>query len=102
MADIDVPYYLARPSTPASAGIVVIHEGPGMSLQLLRFCERLSAEGYLVAAPDLFFRTGGPDARDDYLEQVQAVTREQMLDDLAVAASGLRAAGARSVGVMGF
>ncbi len=102
MANIDVPYYLARPTTPTSAGIVVIHEGPGMSLQLLRLSERLASEGYLVAAPDLFFRTGGPDARDDYLEQVQAVTRDQMLDDLGVAAAGLRAAGARTIGVMGF
>lgn len=36
MADVVVPYYLARPPTPVSAGIVVIHEGGGISSQLLR------------------------------------------------------------------
>jgi carboxymethylenebutenolidase len=102
MADLDVPFYLARPAAPAGAGIVVIHEGNGMTLQLLRFCERLAAEGYLVAAPDLFFRTGGPEAKADYMEQVQEVRPDQMLDDLGVAAAALRDLGAGSMAVMGF
>jgi carboxymethylenebutenolidase len=102
MTDLDVPYYLARPTSPVNAGVVVIHEGNGMTLQLLRVCERLAAEGYAVAAPDLFFRTGGPEARPDYMEQVAALTRDQVLDDLAVAGAALRALGARRLGVMGF
>ena len=102
MADLDVPFYFARPTSPVQAGIVVVHEGDGMSLQLLRFSERLAAEGYLVAAPDLFFRTGGPAAREDYMEQVQEVQPEQMLDDLELAAGALRASGASRIGVMGF
>jgi carboxymethylenebutenolidase len=102
MTDLDVPYYLARPTSPVHAGIVVIHEGNGMTLQLLRVCERLAAEGYAVAAPDLFFRTGGPEAVPDYMEQVGALTRDQVLDDLAGAGAALRALGATRLGVTGF
>ena len=102
MADIDVPYYLARPTTPVRAGVVVIHEGNGMSMQLLRVCERLASEGFAVAAPDLFFRTGGPAARDDYREQAGALRPDEVQTDLAVAADALRALGASRIGVTGF
>jgi carboxymethylenebutenolidase len=102
MAGLDVPYYLAHPTTPVSAGVVVVHEGNGMSQQLLRFCERLAAEGFSVAAPDLFFRTGGPAARSDYREQSGAVQLDQMLADLGVAGAALRARGASRLGVTGF
>ena len=64
MAELALPYFLARPSSApgeAAPGVVVIHEGNGISPQLLRFCQRLAAEGYLVVAPDLFYRFGGTD-----------------------------------------
>jgi carboxymethylenebutenolidase len=103
MVELDVPYYLAQPKqTPANAGVVVIHEGNGMSLQLLRFVERLAAEGFAVAAPDLFFRTGGPAASADYRDQVGALRKDEVLDDVAVTGSALRALGARHIGVTGF
>jgi carboxymethylenebutenolidase len=102
MAELDVPFYFARPTSPVEAGVVVIHEGNGMTLQLLRFCERIASEGYVVAAPDLFFRTGGPEAKEDYMEQVREVDPERMLDDLGAARAVLQSAGARRVGVMGF
>ena len=34
-----------------------------MTTHVMRFAERLAAEGYAVVAPDFFFRTGGP--KDD-------------------------------------
>jgi carboxymethylenebutenolidase len=102
MPEIDVPYYLARPTTPVTAGVVVIHEGNGMSQQLLRVCERLASEGYAAAAPDLFFRTGGPGASADYREQFGAIRPDQVQADLAVAADALRALGATRIGVTGF
>jgi carboxymethylenebutenolidase len=100
--EITVPLWTARPSSPTSAGVVVIHEGNGMSTQLLRFCERLARERYAVAAPDLFFRTGGPGANEDYREQFGAVKLDEMLGDLDAAASALRTAGATRVGLTGF
>lgn len=102
MAQLDVPLFLARPRTSPVAGVVVLHEGDGMKPQLLRLCERLAAEGYGVAAPDLFFRTGGPGGHDDLRVQGGAVERDQMLADVAVAGDTLRALGAERIGVMGF
>jgi carboxymethylenebutenolidase len=101
MARIDVPSFLARPSAEISAGIVVIHEGNGISKQLLRLCERLAGEGFAVVAPDLFFRSGGP-SDEDYLAQVQALTTEEVLEDLGSARRQLVGLGAAQVGVMGF
>jgi carboxymethylenebutenolidase len=85
-----------------TAGIVVLHEGNGLTVQMLRLCERLAAEGYAVAAPDLFFRTGGPAAKEDYREQYGAVKMDEMLSDLRVAAGVLRSVGAQRLGVTGF
>ena len=102
MSEIEVPYFLARPAGPVSGGVVVIHEGNGMSVQVLRVCERLAAEGWAVAAPDLFFRTGGPGARADFMEQMGAVRPEDVLSDLAAARDALRALGAKRIGVTGF
>jgi carboxymethylenebutenolidase len=99
---LDVPYYFARPTAPVTAGIVVLHEGDGMSRQLLRLCERLAAQGYAVVAPDLFFRTGGPGAHEDHRVQGGAVRRDQLLEDTAAARDVLRKHGATRVGVTGF
>ena len=72
-----------------------------MSPQLLRFAERLAAEGYRVVAPDFFFRSGGPEAAD-FATLIGAVTPEQLRGDLSVAVGYLRASGATSIGVTGF
>ena len=101
MADLQLPYFLARPAVPTTAGVVVIHEGNGMSPQLLRVCERLAAEGYGTIAPDLFFRAGGSEAAD-FATLIGSLDREQVLDDLTGAAQVLRELGARRVGVTGF
>ena len=53
---LPTPYFLARPEGAPRGGIVVIMEGNGMGWQLLRVCERLAGEGYLVIAPEVFHR----------------------------------------------
>ena len=53
---LPTPYFWARPSAAPRGGIVVIMEGNGMGWQLLRVCERLAGEGYLVIAPDVYHR----------------------------------------------
>ncbi len=100
--DLETPYWLVRPKEPTGAGIVVIHEGNGMSVQVLRLCERLAGEGFAVTAPDLFHRTGGPGASEDYRVQFGAVRMDQMLADLGAAADALGRAGATRFGVTGF
>jgi carboxymethylenebutenolidase len=99
---ISLPYFIARPAADHHCpGIVVIHEGNGISTQLLRVCQRLAAEGYLTVAPDLFFRVGGTEA-GDYMTLIGSLERERTQTDIAEAAGILRDAGATSVGVTGF
>ena len=100
--DIALPYFLALPAAPPPwPGVVVIHEGNGISSQLLRVCERLAAEGYAAIAPDLFFRAGGTEA-GDFATLIGSLTDAQVRADLDGAAATLRGLGASAIGVTGF
>jgi carboxymethylenebutenolidase len=102
MPDIDLPYFFARPvADPPWPGVVVIHEGNGISPQLLRFCQRLAAAGYGAIAPDLFFRAGGTEA-GDFATLMGSMEPERTQGDIDRAASILRTMGADKVGVTGF
>jgi carboxymethylenebutenolidase len=102
MVAIELPYYLSLPSGDRPfPGVVVVHEGGGISAQLLRLSERLAAEGYAVCAPDFFFRSGGPEAAG-FMELIGAITPEQLQGDFATAIGHLHDAGASSIGVTGF
>ena len=107
MADIAVPFFIALPAAPPPwPGIVVVMEGDGMKPQLLRVCERLAAEGYAVAAPDLYWRFGGsrPDSKDPAAAAAM-FSRLQHADgrsDMVEVVGRLRELGASSVGITGF
>jgi carboxymethylenebutenolidase len=102
MAPLQLPFFLSLPDAePPFPGVLVVHEGMGISAQLLRLCERLAGEGFAVCAPDFFFRSGGPEAAD-FTELIGSVTPEQLQGDLAAGVSHLRDAGASSIGVTGF
>jgi carboxymethylenebutenolidase len=102
VGDIATPHFLARPAgDPPWPGVVVVHEGNGMSPQLLRFSERLAREGYVTLAPDLFFRSGGSEAAD-FATLIGALRPEQVRADLDGAVDALRALGAARVGITGF
>src|ERR1043166_7189649 len=102
MADISLPYFLATPAGKGPwPGIVVIHEANGISTQLLRFCQRLAAEGYMTIAPDLFFRAGGTEAAE-YIDLVGAMKPDEAQDDLLASGQILRDLGAPKVGITGF
>lgn len=102
MPDLAVPYFTVTPAAPPPwPGVLVIHEGNGISPQLLRFCERLGREGYAVVAPDLFFRSGGSEAAD-FATLIGALQRDEVLADLAAAHAHLRAFGATAIGITGF
>ena len=102
MSDISLPYFLATPaSSPPWPGVVVVHEGNGMSQQLLRVCQRLAAAGYAAIAPDLFFRVGGAGAAD-FSVLMGSLDEHTTAADIEDAARELRAAGADKVGITGF
>ncbi|MFN8025816.1 MAG: dienelactone hydrolase family protein [Acidimicrobiia bacterium] len=102
MTELALPILTVAPSTPGPRpGVVVIHEGMGITPQLIRFAERVAREGYVVAAPDLFFRVGGPES-SDFGTMIGSVTPEQLQGDLATTITHLRALGATKIGVTGF
>jgi carboxymethylenebutenolidase len=102
VTELATPYFLAVPAdVDPHAGVIVSHEGNGMSPQLLRFCERLAREGYAVIAPDLFFRSGGSEAAD-FATLMGALQPDETRADLEAALARLHELGASKVGITGF
>jgi carboxymethylenebutenolidase len=95
-------YFLVQPQNPNGRGVIVSHEGLGFNGQIVRLCERLASEGYVVVAPDYFFRTGGTPKEGEWWESINAVSDEGLRADLANAAAVLHAHGAKSIGATGF
>ena len=101
MSELETPYFLARPTTHVEAGVVAIAAGGSIDPQFVRICERLAGEGFVVAAPEFFFRSGGPGAKP-MGEQAQEARMDELLSDLAAAAAVLRGLGAKRIGLTGF
>jgi carboxymethylenebutenolidase len=102
MTGIALPYFLARPAGDGpTPGVVVIHEGNGISPQLLRVCQRLAHAGYRAIAPDLFFRAGGTEA-GGVITLMRTLSPPQTADDIGEAIGHLRSLGATTVGIIGF
>jgi carboxymethylenebutenolidase len=101
VADIALPYFVSLPQHPTGRGVVLAHEGLGLTTQILRFAERLAGEGFTVVAPDFFFRTGGP-RDEDWWTSINEMTDDEVRDDLRRAIAALRGLGATSIGITGF
>jgi carboxymethylenebutenolidase len=97
---LPTPYFLARPEGTPRGGVVVIMEGNGIGWQLLRVCERLAGEGYVVAAPDVYHRFAAGDG--DWESAFATLSQDEALADLRAAIEVLRENGAKKVGVTGF
>ncbi|HEX2157004.1 MAG TPA: dienelactone hydrolase family protein, partial [Actinomycetes bacterium] len=57
----DQDLYLAEPSGPARAGVVVVHDWYGRLPHVTAACDELAAAGLAAVAPDLY---GGRTASD--------------------------------------
>jgi carboxymethylenebutenolidase len=102
MTDLTLPAFSVAPASGGPGpGVIVVHEGNGMSAQLVRFCERLAREGYRVIAPDFFSRSHGVDPTD-FGAIIASITPENLQADFGAAADALRAGDATAVGVTGF
>jgi carboxymethylenebutenolidase len=86
----DQDFYLAEPSGPAQAGVVVVHDWYGRLPHVRAACDDLAAAGLLAVAPDLY---GGQTASNP--EQAEALAdgmdRAAARDRVEQAAKTLRA-----------
>lgn len=67
-----IPTYVARPTGTAKAAIIVIPEIFGVNAGIRQKCEGWARQGYLAAAPDIFWRFApGIELDPDVPEQLQ-------------------------------
>jgi carboxymethylenebutenolidase len=101
---IPLRVHLARPAQAGThPGIVVIHEAFGLNDHIRDVADRLANIGCDAIAPDLYTRTGAPDA--DHLRDVLfALSDDQAVADLEACAAHLRSLDGASgkVGAIGF
>jgi len=48
--------YIARPKTSPAPAVVVLQELFGVNADIRKHCDELAEQGFLAAAPDLFWR----------------------------------------------
>lgn len=110
-ADGAMPAHLWLPPSGTGPGIVVLQEIFGVSRYIRDRCADLAQLGYVVLAPEIYWRIGSPDLDDtspDYLEQGLALMQQVSWDDAvadgvaAVHALRDRPEIAGGVGVVGF
>jgi carboxymethylenebutenolidase len=90
--------YLALPRVGKGPGIVLIQEIFGVNAHIRTVCEQYAADGYIVLAPDIFWRQA-PRVELSYNEQdwkrasalKQATDQQKALADIAATIDALRA-----------
>ena len=105
--------YVARPDADGRwPAVLLFMEIFGINAHIRSVCDRVAAEGYVVMAPDIFYRTG-PGVELGYdeaglgrgIELMSATTTSEIIGDVSAALSVLKArpdVGGRGVGAMGF
>lgn len=110
--DEEFPAYLAEPAGPPRGGIIVIQEIFGLNPGIRRKCDRWAEQGYLAAAPDLFWRFAkgvqlDPDVPEEFqqaLKLMGQLDQDQAIKDIEAAIRYLRRqmGGSGRVGVVGY
>lgn len=94
--DGDVPAHLWRPAGGTGPGILLLQEIFGISDYLVRRAEDLAGLGYVVLAPEIFWRLGvakvenGPDAIEEGMGLAQRVDWDAAVQDSVAALAHLR------------
>lgn len=104
-----VDVYVAEPSKPAKAGLIIIQEAFGVNHHIRSVCDQFAKEGYQVAAPALYDRL----EKNVQLEYTASDLQKGMgfmnqLDfskiflDIETAMDFLKSNGVQKIGMMGF
>lgn len=103
--------YIARPAATPRAAIIVIQEIFGVNAGIRRKCDRLAEDGYLVLAPDLFWRLEpgielDPDVEPEFqraLDLMGKFNQDQGIRDIEATIHHIRRAeGIAKVGCVGY
>ena len=90
-----MPAHLWRPSSGSGPGILLLQEIFGVSDYIMRRGQDLADLGYVVLAPEIYWRIGaapvemGPDALEEGLSRVQQVDWDAAVDDGVAALQAL-------------
>ncbi len=96
VADGDLPAHVWRPESGSGPGILLLQEIFGISDYIVRRAEDLAKLGYVVLAPEIYWRIGasrvdnGPDALGEAFELAQRVDWDSAVSDGAAALAALR------------
>ncbi|HWA41654.1 MAG TPA: dienelactone hydrolase family protein [Hypericibacter adhaerens] len=102
--------YLATPSGQPKAGIVVIQEIFGINPGIRAMADAWAKQGYLAAAPDLFWRlkpgveldADVPAQFQQGIDYMQKLDQNKSIDDIKATIAALRAKGCKKVGAVGY
>lgn len=107
----NIPGYLATPTGPIRAGVIVVPEIFGVNDGIRKKCQSWANRGYLALAPDIFWRFApGVSLDPDVPEQMQEAfgyfgqyDPEKGIQDIQAAVQFLRSfEGIEKVGLVGF
>ena len=111
-ADGDMPGLLWRPAGGSGPGVLLLQEIFGVSSYIRRRGAALAQAGYVVLAPELYWRLdpslppldeSAPDVLESAMARVTALEWEQAVTDATAALRALRATtGVNAAGVLGF
>lgn len=126
LVDLPVPAgttqaYVARPPSGAGPGVLFFMDAIGVRPQIADMCDRIASWGYVVVAPNVFYRDGDvdavrphadlrePGAREAFFEQamprVHGLTSDLAVPDIAAYVAflrGLDGVGSGPIGVTGY
>jgi carboxymethylenebutenolidase len=103
-----IPVYLVKPQGPGPfPSIVVIHEIFGQHEHIRDVARRFAKEGFIAAAPELYFREGGVGQIKEIpelIKKVRGIADKQVLDDVAAVLQHVRGLpeSNKLVGITGF
>ncbi len=106
VTDEGLPLTVAVGPGDTTCGVVILHEIWGLTDAVIGLVTRFAADGYVVAAPHLYHRTGSALVEDSTYRLARRAHNTldvgSIRSDLVSAIEWCRASGAEKVGVVGF